>query len=51
MKGFGEINQSKRDKDSKNKQKLNIQQLIKKAFELQAKGRKLEAAKLYAYLI
>ena len=51
MKGFGEKNQTKREKNSKNQQKLNIDQFIKKAFELQAKGKKLEAAKCYAYLI
>ena len=51
MKGFGGKNQSKKEKISKNKQKVNIGQLINKAFELQAQGRKLEAAKYYAYLI
>ena len=51
MKGFGEKYPSKRGKISKNKQKLNSDQLIKKAFELQAQGKKLEASKYYAYLI
>ena len=51
MKGFGEKNQSKKEKIPKNKNKANIDKLIKKAFELQAQGRKLEAAKYYAYLI
>ena len=51
MKGFGEKNQSKIKKNSKNKQKINIGQLITNAFELHAQGRKLEAAKYYAYLI
>jgi len=51
MKGFGEKNQSKKAKISKNKQKVNTGQLIKKAFDLQAQGRKLEAAKYYEYLI
>jgi len=51
MKGFGEKNQSKKEKISKNKQKVNTGQLIKKAFDLQAQGRKLEAAKYYKYLI
>ena len=51
MKGFGEKNQSKKEKFSKNKQKVNTGQLIKKAFDLQAHGRKLEAAKYYEYLI
>tara|TARA_A100001388_G_scaffold235264_1_gene188809 strand:+ start:1230 stop:2717 length:1488 start_codon:yes stop_codon:yes gene_type:complete len=51
MKGFGEKNQSNIEKILKNKQKTNIDQLIKKAFEKQAQGKKLEAAKYYAYLI
>ncbi len=51
MKGFGEKNQSKKEKISKNQQKLNTGQLIKKAFDLQAQGRKLESAKYYEYLI
>ena len=51
MKGFGEKNQSKKEKIPKNKNKANIDKLIKKAFELQAQGRKLEAAKYYVYLI
>jgi len=51
MKGFGEINQSKREKIQKNKKKENIDHLITKAFELQAQGKKLEAAKYYQYLI
>ncbi len=51
MKGFGEKNQSKKEKISKNKQKVNAGQLIKKAFDLQSQGRKLEAAKYYEYLI
>ena len=51
MKGFGEKNQLKKIKTPKNAEILNSDQLIKKAFTLQAKGRKLEAAKHYAYLI
>ena len=51
MKGFGEKNQSKKEITSKNKRKGNIGQLIKKAFELQSQGKKLEAAKYYEYLI
>jgi len=51
MKGFGEKNQSKKAKISKNKKKVNTDELIKKAFDLQAQGRKLEAAKYYEYLI
>ena len=44
MKGFGKKNQSKREKE-------DLDQLIKTAFNLQAQGRKLEAAKYYQYLI
>ena len=51
MKGFGNIPHSKRDKLIRNKQTVNKDQLIKQALELQARGRKLEAAKCYAYLI
>tara|TARA_B100000886_G_scaffold339357_1_gene304598 strand:+ start:225 stop:1709 length:1485 start_codon:yes stop_codon:yes gene_type:complete len=51
MKGFGKKNQSKREKISKDNQTVNIDQFIKKALVLQAQGKKLEAAKLYAYLI
>ena len=51
MKGFGEKNQSKIKKISKNKQTQNKDQLIIKALELQSQGRKLEAAKFYKNLI
>ena len=51
MKGFGEKAQSKQVKILKNENKENINNVIKKAFELQSKGKKLEAAKYYAYLI
>ena len=51
MKGFGEENQLKNKNLSKSKQKLNFDQLIKKAFQLQAEGKKTEAAKYYSYLI
>ena len=51
MKGFGDKNQSKQINKPKNEEILNIDQLIKKAFQLQAQGKKLEAAKYYAYLI
>ena len=51
MKGFGGKNQSKKEKISENKQKVNISQLLNKAYELQAQGRKLEAAKYYIYFI
>ena len=51
MKGFGEKNQSKQIKKQKNEEILNIDKLIKKAFKLQGQGKKLEAAKYYAYLI
>ena len=51
MKGFGEKNHPKKKISSNNRQKLNGDQLIKKAFQLQAQGDKLEAAKYYSYLI
>ena len=51
MKGFGEKNQSKNKQISKNKQTENNIQLIKKAFELNSQGKKLEAAKYYKYRI
>ena len=51
MKGFGKKTQSKSERISKIKKEVNIDEFIKKAFELQAKGKKLEAAKYYAYLI
>ena len=51
MKGFGEKNQPRKKKISKNNQELNIDLLINKAFILQAQGNKLEAAKCYSYLI
>ena len=51
MKGFGEKNQPKGKNISKENKKLNIDHLIKEAFLLQAQGNKLEAAKLYSYLI
>ena len=51
MKGFGQENHLKNKTLSKSKQKLNLDQLIKKAFQLQAEGKKNEAAKYYSYLI
>ena len=51
MKGFGEKNQSNKEKIIKYKLQINTNELIKKAFELQAQGKKLEAAKYYEYLI
>ena len=51
MKGFGEKNQSNKKKIIKYKLQVNTDALIKKAFELQAQGKKLEAAKYYEYLI
>ena len=51
MKGFGEKNQPKKETIHKMQKAVNIDQLIRKAFELQAHGKKLEAAKYYAYLI
>ena len=50
MKGFGDAKQPNKEKIFKN-YKINIDQLIKKGFELQALGRKLEAAKYYEYII
>ena len=43
MLGFGDKNQSKK--------KNNYDQLIRKAFQYQAEGKNLEAAKYYSYLI
>ena len=51
MKGFGEKNQPKKEKNIRNNQKINIDNLIRKAFALQAKGKKSEAAQLYSHLI
>ena len=51
MQGFGEKNESKKEITSKNQQKLNIVQLVKKAFELQSQGNILEAAKYYQNFI
>mgnify|MGYP001297622106 CR=1 FL=1 len=51
MKGFGKNPHKKNINFPKNKQKVNNEILIKKAFELQAQGRKFEAAKYYANLI
>ena len=46
MKGFGKKNQSKKEITQKNKQKVNISQLIKKAFELQSQGKKNRSSKI-----
>ena len=51
MKGFGEKINPKNKTLSKSKQHSNIDQLVKKSFQLQAEGKKYEAAKYYAYLI
>ena len=51
MQGFGDKNQSKKKIISNENRKFNSDQLIKKAFQLQAQGKKLEAAKYYLYLI
>ena len=51
MKGFGEKNQSKKIKKQTKEKIINIDQMIKEAFKLQALGKKLEAAKYYAYLV
>ena len=51
MKGFGDKNQSKKKKIRNENKKFYNDQLVKKAFQLQAKGEKLEAAKYYSYFI
>ena len=51
MKGFGENKKAKKRKIKKKEEIVNIDQLINKAFKLQAQGKKLEAAKYYLYLI
>ena len=51
MKGFGDKNQSKKKNIRYENEKFNTDQLIKKAFQLQAEGKKLEAAKYYLHLI
>ena len=51
MKGFGEKKHLKKKTLSQSKKKLYIDELIKKAFQLQAEGKKNEAAKYYSYLI
>ena len=51
MKGFGAKKPLKQIKKPKNKEIFNTDQLITKAFKLQAQGKKLEAAKYYAYLL
>ena len=52
MKGFGEKKQSKKRKNNSIKKDIvNKNELLKKAFNLQTQGEKLEAAKYYAYLI
>ena len=51
MKGFGDKNQSKNKNISNEKKKSTIEQILNKAFNLQAQGKKFEAAKYYSYLI
>ena len=51
MKGFGDKNQPKKKKIGNEKKLSNNELLISKAFQFQAQGNKLEAAKYYAYLI
>ena len=51
MKGFGDKNQSKNNKIRNENKKFNNDLLMKKAFQFQAEGKKLEAAKCYSYLI
>ena len=52
MKGFGDKEKSKKKRIISNENKeFNKKLLINKAFQLQAQGNKLEAAKYYSYLI
>ena len=52
MKGFGDNKKSFKNKNLSNEnKKINYDELINKAFKLQAQGKKLEAAKFYSYLI
>jgi len=51
MKGFGDQKQSKKKKIRYENKNSNNDQLINKAFQLQAQGKKFEAAKYYSYLI
>ena len=51
MQGFGDKNQSKKKNIRIGNKKFNNDQLINKAFQLHAQGKKLEAAKYYSYLI
>ena len=51
MKGFGEDHQSKNKKEINNSKISINNQLLKKAFELQAKGQILDASRCYKYLI
>ena len=51
MKGFGEKRPKKKKKLQTINNKINLDQLIKKAFDLQAIGKQFEPAKYYEYLI
>ena len=51
MQGFGDKDQSKKKIIRYKNNKFYNDQLINKAFQLQAEGKKLEAAKYYSYLI
>ena len=51
MKGFGEKRPKKKKKLQTINNKINLDQLIKKAFDLQRQGNKIEAGKYYLYLI
>jgi len=51
MQGFGDENQSKKKNHGDKNKKFNHDLLIEKAFQFQAQGKKLEAAKYYSYLI
>ena len=51
MQGFGDKKQSKNKNIRNQEKKLDHDQLIQRAFQFQAQGKKLEAAKCYQYLI
>ncbi len=51
MKGFGDKKTKRKRIVSNENKNANNEKLIKKAFQLQAKGEKIEAAKYYLYLI
>ena len=51
MQGFGDKKNSKKRKIGNQSKKIDNDELIKRAFQLQAQGKKFEAAKYYSYLI